>query len=57
MRLVAFNLDLQKEIYRKENFVLRDLPSMSDAMNKIELGLVDEATFDRVVKPDGMLGR
>jgi len=23
----------------------------------IELGLVDEATFDRVVKPDGMLGR
>jgi fumarate hydratase class II len=23
----------------------------------IELGLVDEATFDRVVKPEGMLGR
>jgi len=23
----------------------------------IELGLVDEATFDRIVKPDGMLGR
>ena len=40
-RLVAFNLDLQKEIYRKDNFVLRDLPAMADAMNKIELGLVD----------------
>jgi fumarate hydratase class II len=23
----------------------------------LDLGLVDEATFDRVVKPDSMLGR
>jgi len=41
VRLVLFNLDQQKELYRKEDFLLRDMPQVSQAMAGIELGLVD----------------
>jgi len=41
VRLVAFNLELQKEIYRKDGFGLRDVPEVADAMTRTELGLVD----------------
>ena len=41
VRLVLFNLEQQKELYRKEDFHLADMPQVSAAMNSIELGLVD----------------
>jgi hypothetical protein len=41
VRLVLFNLDQQKELYRKEDFLLRDMAQVSQAMTSIELGLVD----------------
>ena len=41
VRLVLFNLDQQKELYRKEGFLLQDMAQVSQAMTSIELGLVD----------------
>ena len=41
VRLVLFNLDQQKELYRKEGFLLQDMAQVSQAMTGIELGLVD----------------
>jgi hypothetical protein len=41
VRLVLFNLDQQKELYRKEGFLLQDMAQVSQAMTNIELGLVD----------------
>lgn len=41
VRLVLFNLDRQKELYRKEGFLLQDMAQVSQAMTNIELGLVD----------------
>jgi len=41
VRLVAFNLDQQRELYRKDRFLLRDLPAVADAMSRTELSLVD----------------
>ena len=41
VRLVLFNLDQQKELYRKEGFLLQDMAQVSQAMTDIELGLVD----------------
>ena len=31
--------------------------NQSNGRQALELGLVDEKTFDKVVKPEGMLGR
>jgi hypothetical protein len=41
VRLVLFNLDQQKELYRKEDFQLHEMGQVWQAMNSIELGLVD----------------
>jgi hypothetical protein len=41
VRLVLFNLDQQKELYRKEGFLLQDMAQVWQAMTNIELGLVD----------------
>jgi hypothetical protein len=41
VRLVLFNLDQQKELYRKEDFLLQDMSQVWRAMTSIELGLVD----------------
>jgi hypothetical protein len=41
VRLVLFNLDQQKELYRKEGFLLQDMAKVSQTMTGIELGLVD----------------
>lgn len=41
VRLVAFNLDQQRELYRKESFQLADLPALGGVMMRTELGLVD----------------
>ena len=41
VRLVLFNLDQQKELYRKDDFLLQDMAQVSQAMTNIELGLVD----------------
>ena len=41
VRLVLFNLDQQKELYRKEGFLLQDMAQVSQAMTSIELGKVD----------------
>jgi hypothetical protein len=45
VRLVLFNLDQQKELYRKEDFILRDMAQVSQAMATIELGLIDYQTL------------
>src|ERR1039458_9772185 len=41
VRLVLFNLEQQKELYRKDGFLLQDMPQVSQAMTSIELGMVD----------------
>ena len=41
VRLVLFNLDQQKELYRKEDFLLRDMAQVFQTMSRIELGKVD----------------
>jgi hypothetical protein len=41
VRLVAFNLDQQRELYRKDGFRLRDMAEVAAAMYRTELGLVD----------------
>jgi hypothetical protein len=41
VRLIAFNLDQQRELYRKDGFQLRNMPEVAEAMNRTELGLVD----------------
>ena len=41
VRLVLFNLEQQKELLRKENFLLQEMWQVSQAMNNVELGLVD----------------
>ncbi len=41
VRLVLFNLDQQKELYRKEDFQLHEMAQVSQAMTGIELSLVD----------------
>ena len=41
VRLVLFNLDQQKELYRKEDFQPQDMAQVSQTMTGIELGMVD----------------
>jgi hypothetical protein len=41
VRLVVFNLDLQKELYRQENFVPQSLDQVAQSINAVELGTVD----------------
>jgi hypothetical protein len=41
VRLVAFSLDQQREIYWRDNFEPRDFASISQALNSLELGTVD----------------
>ena len=45
VRLVLFNLDQQKELYRKEDFMLQDMAQVSQAMSGIELESVDFQTL------------
>jgi hypothetical protein len=41
VRLVVFNLEQQKELYRNGNFTLRNMPAVAESMNGIELNTVD----------------
>jgi hypothetical protein len=41
VRLVVFNLEQQKELYRKANFLLENMPDVAQAINSIELNTVD----------------
>lgn len=41
VRLVLFNLDQQRELYRQEDFTPEKLEQVSTTMNELELGLVD----------------
>jgi hypothetical protein len=41
VKLVVFNLDQQKELYRQENFVPRSLDQVAQSINAVELGTVD----------------
>jgi len=41
VRLVVFNLDQQKELYRKEGFTLRSMNQVFSSINDMELSLVD----------------
>jgi hypothetical protein len=41
VRLVAFNLDQQRELYRKEDFSLTNLSDVAQAIDEMQLGTVD----------------
>jgi hypothetical protein len=41
VRLVVFNLDQQKELYRNDQFQLRNMPDVAQAMGAVELNTVD----------------
>lgn len=41
VRLVVFNLEQHAEIFRRDDFRLRELDEVSEAMQKVELGSVD----------------
>jgi hypothetical protein len=41
VRMVVFSLDQQKEIYRRDPFVPRDIQEVSHALDELELGKVD----------------
>jgi hypothetical protein len=41
VRLVLFNLEQQKELYRNTDFMLENMPEVAQAMNSIELNTVD----------------
>jgi hypothetical protein len=45
VRLVVFNLDQHKELYRKDGFTLDSLDQVSASINSMELGLVDVETL------------
>lgn len=41
VRLVAFNLDQQKELYRQDNFTTDQLPEVARATETLQLGMID----------------
>lgn len=41
VRVVAFNLDQQREIFRSDDFTPREFPRLARAVQDLELGLVD----------------
>jgi hypothetical protein len=41
VRLVVFNLDLQRELYRQENFATSGFNDVAQSLDGLELGLVD----------------
>ena len=45
VRLVVFNLDQHKELYRKDGFTLDSLDQVSASINSMELGLVNVETL------------
>ena len=45
VRMVAFNLDQQKEIYRRDDFTADAIPQVWRALNRLELNLVDYHTL------------
>jgi hypothetical protein len=45
VRLVVFNLDQHRELYRKDGFTLDSLDQVSTSINSMELGLVDVETL------------
>lgn len=47
VRLVVFNLDQQKELYRTDRFKPEQLQQVAAAMNSIQLGLVDYSVLQR----------
>ena len=47
VRVVVFNLDQQKELYRKANFTLQDVDEIGRVINQTELGRVDYHILQR----------
>jgi hypothetical protein len=45
VRLVAFSLDRQKELFRRDDFRVEDLNQVADALNDLRLGLVESAVL------------
>ena len=41
VRLVVFNLDQQKELFRQESFSPKALDQVAQAINNVQLGVVD----------------
>lgn len=47
VRMAVFNLDQQKELYRRDDFTSDDLPQVSQAINQLQLNLIDYQTLQR----------
>ena len=47
VRLIAFNLDQQKEIYRREDFDRRGFRELARALQELELGSISYTTLQR----------
>jgi hypothetical protein len=45
VRLIAFNLDQQREIFHTDHFDGESMPALADAMQKMELGVVSYTTL------------
>jgi hypothetical protein len=45
VRMVAFNLDQQKELYRRDNFTSGDIQQVWHALNSLELNSIDYQTL------------
>ena len=46
VRVIAFNLDQQKEIFRRENFGEGDMPKLNVALRGLELGKIGYGTLE-----------
>jgi hypothetical protein len=53
VRLVVFNLDRQKEVYRRDSFTPNQLEAVRQAMFNLQLGVVD---FQTLQHPEGRAG-
>jgi hypothetical protein len=47
VRVVAFNLEQQKEVFRQDNFGERDVSKLNEALRRLELGKIEYATLLR----------
>ncbi len=47
VRVIAFNLEQQREIFRQENFGERDVPRLNLALRRLELGKIEYSTLQR----------
>jgi hypothetical protein len=47
VRVIAFNLEQQKEVFREDDFGERDVSKLNEALRSLELGKIEYATLQR----------